>query len=279
MIYLPLSAQQIAYFNTFGFLKCPGMLADQIADVQKAFQALFNQHGGGHAGQAHDGKSRSCIVPFADQSARLSALLDDPRIKGIAASLLGEDFNYMGSDGNYYVGDTGWHSDGWHTKVKHLKIAFYLDDLTGDTGALRVIAGSHHVGDTYAEALQKELADPVRTWGMEGRDVPAIALNVTPGDILVFNHNTKHAAYGGGNQRRMFTMNCCQRYPEHLIHELKDYVKGYARFWLDRAYGAKMVETATPERWVHLEQLHSNDGHLAELTREAKKRMTEPSRG
>ena len=35
-----------------------------------------------------------------------STLLDDPRIHDIAASILGDDFNYMGSDGNFYVGDT-----------------------------------------------------------------------------------------------------------------------------------------------------------------------------
>lgn len=39
------------------------------------------------------------------------------RINAIATQLLGEDFNYMGSDGNYYVGDTGWHSDGWHPEL------------------------------------------------------------------------------------------------------------------------------------------------------------------
>ena len=40
------------------------------------------------------------------------SLIDDPRIHALATTLLGDDFNYMGSDGNYYVGDTGWHSDG-----------------------------------------------------------------------------------------------------------------------------------------------------------------------
>jgi len=43
----------------------------------------------------------------------LSTLLDDPRIHDVAASLLGDDFNYMGSDGNFYAGDTRWHSDGY----------------------------------------------------------------------------------------------------------------------------------------------------------------------
>ena len=113
--------------------------------------------GAGHHGKPHEGKARSCIVPFIDQTARLCALLDDARILGIATSLLGDDFNYMGSDGNYYVGDTGWHSDGWHSNFTHIKIALYLDPLTRDTGAIRVIPGSHLPGDTYANALAEKL--------------------------------------------------------------------------------------------------------------------------
>ena len=34
------------------------------------------------------------------------------------------------------------------------------------------------------------------------------ALETIPGDILMFNHDTYHSAWGGGNRRRMFTMNC-----------------------------------------------------------------------
>lgn len=40
-----------------------------------------------------------------------------------------------------------------------------------------------------------------------------------------------------------------------------------------------MLATATPERWVHLEQVHANDGHLAALSAKARQEMTEPSRG
>ena len=77
----------------------------------------------------------------------------------------------------------------------------------------------------------------------------------------------------------MFTMNLCQRYPEARVQELRDYLNGGARFWIDRAYGQTMVETAGPERTRHLEQVMANDGHLAELSRQARERMDEPSRG
>lgn len=275
----PLSEQQIAFFNTFGFLAFPGLLKDRIDEIIGEFITIFQKRGGGHDGRPHDGRKRSCIVPFLDQSAVLCTLLDDPRISGIASSLLGDDFNYMPSDGNYYSGDTGWHSDGWHRETMHIKIAFYLDPLTRDTGCLRVIPGSHRIGDKFADDLQEQLNKSAKLWGMEGKDVPAIALETQPGDILVFNHNTKHAAFGGNGWRRMFTMNLCQRYPETRVQELRDYLNGVSRFWVERAYGEIMVNTAGPERLRHLEQVMANDGHIAELSRKARESMAEPSRG
>ena len=40
-----------------------------------------------------------------------------------------------------------------------------------------------------------------------------------------------------------------------------------------------MVNTASPERMVHLQQIRENDTHLAGLVRELKKTMKEPARG
>ena len=276
---LPLTEQQVAFFDTFGYLGFPGLLADHAEAISSAFEAVWQGRGGGHDGRPHDGKRRSCIVPFIDQSEYLSSLIDDPRILGIATSLLGDDFNYMGSDGNYYAGDTGWHSDGWHREIRHIKIAFYLDPLTRDTGCLRVIPGSHRIGDAYAEGLQEQIRRSQELWGLSGPEVPAVALETKPGDVVCFNHNTKHAAFGGNGWRRMFTINLCQRYPDAKLQELRDYISGAARFWIDRAYGDAMVATAGLERRRHLEQVMANDGHLAELSRQAREKMAEPSRG
>ena len=192
-----LSPQQHSFFDNFGFLAFPGLLADRIEEITEAFEELWSARGGGHHGQPHDHEHRSCIVPFIDSSAILSSLLDDPQILGITTSLLGDDFNYMGSDGNLYTGDTGWHSDGRHEETLHIKIAFYLDPVTRDTGCLRVIPGSHRLGDTYADSLQEQVRNSAESWDIGGPDVPAMALETQPGDIVCFNHNTKHAAFGG----------------------------------------------------------------------------------
>ena len=274
-----LTDQQVSFFETFGYLGFPGLMKDRIREITDEFESVWAGRGGGHAGRPHDGAARSCIVPFIDQSAGLSSLLDDPRILAIGNSLLGDDFNYMGSDGNYYVGDTGWHSDGWHIDIRHLKIAFYLDPVTRDTGCLRVIPGSHLPGDRYAGLLNERVGRSADLLGIPGREAPSAALETEPGDIVCFNHNTKHASFGGGSRRRMFTMNLCQRYPDDRLQEMRDYISGHARFWVERNYGEIMMRTAGPGRMRHLEQIMANDGHLAELSRQAREKMPEPARG
>ncbi len=274
-----LSEQQIQSFKTFGFLAFPGLMADRIQEITSEFEELWVDPKTGIR-RPHDGKRHSCIVPFIDQREKLCSLLDDPRILAIAKGLLGDNFNYMGSDGNFYVGDTGWHSDGWHPEQVHLKIAFYLDSVKKDTGCLRVIPGSHLPGDRFSNALEEKLPKNAEAFfGMQARDVPAVPLESEPGDILVFNHNIKHAAFGGSSRRRMFTINLCQRYPEQSLGDLRNYISGFARFWVDRVYGEAMVANANSERKIHLEQVMANEGHLAELTRKAKETMTMPQQG
>jgi hypothetical protein len=270
---------QIAYFKAFGFLKFPGLFQEEIGSIIDAFEDIWRAHGGGHDGKPHDGKARSALVPFIDQHERLCALLDDPRILGIASTLLGDDFNYTGSDGNYYVGDTNWHSDGWHPKYTYIKLAFYLEPLNRDNGCLRVIPGSQRIGEGFADHLQATLRKSQDNYDVHGRDVPAFALDTTPGDLLLFNHNTKHAAFGGGTHRRMFTMNLSQRYQDEDLDQLRSYVSGFSRFWLDEAYGKTMIQTADANRLRHLEQIMANDDHLPELSRKARAEMAEPSRG
>ena len=275
-----LTHQQLAFFDTFGYLYCPGLLADCATQIIDEFETVWAAHGGGHHGQRHDGKQRSCIFPFPDLSEYLSSLLDDPRIHDIAASICGDDFNYTSGDGNFYAGDTRWHSDGYQAdRIQSIKIAFYLNPLTRNTGALRVIPGSHRVGDAFADAVEREIRESNKIWGLEGRDVPAMILETTPGDIVVFNHNLKHAAFGGAERRSMYTMNFSRRYPENRLPELRDVLGREARFWIDRIHGEAMIATAGPERMQHLEQVMANDTHLADLTRELKKTMDEPARG
>ena len=281
-----LTEQQLAYFDTFGFLKFPGLFAEDVGGITDTFESIWADHGGGHDGRPHDGRHRSALVPFIDQDDYLSGLIDDTRIDDVIGSLLGDDYNYTGSDGNYYVGDTKWHSDGYlkHPKYTSVKMAFYLDPVTRDTGCLRVIPGSHKLDDEFAGALQE--ATPTskenrveELWGTHGSEVPAIALECEPGDLLMFNHRIKHSSWGGSDRRRMFTLNFQERFAEEDLDELREDLSGKARFWLDEAYGKAMLRTAGPKRMVHLEQRLANADHLPALAAKARQEMSEPARG
>ena len=274
-----ITPEQKSFFHTFGYLSFPGLLNDRIDAIINAFEETWVKNGGGHNNKPHDGLKRSCISMY--QTEYIASLLDDPRLMVIAKTFLGDDYNFMGGDGNYYVGDTGWHSDGWvkRNEMMHIKFAFYLDPLTRSTGCLRVIPGSHNVGDCYAENLHKNIGNSQQVYGVAGKDFPAIALETKPGDVLIFNHNTKHAAFGGGVRRRMFTMNLSEHYPLEFIPALQDYVSGAARFWATEPYHENVLKNASPERMKHLEQLLANFDHVRELTRKAKETMLEPSRG
>ena len=248
---IPSPARQRAFFETFGFLKLPGLLKDGIAGVIAEFEAVFPQ-----LGRAHDGTKRTTIVPFVDQRAGLCALLDHPGILAAVGNLLGSDFNYVSSDGNYYTGDTGWHRDSLYQSNSYIKLALYLDPVTKDTGCLRVIPGSH----TDAGMKQWDgaaMADSQELWNVASRDVPCFPLENEPGDVLLFNHRTLHASFGGGKQRRMFTMNLGRRAQsptemDDLISYISYHIRGHG---LLAPYGPTMMETASPARRVHLAQV------------------------
>jgi hypothetical protein len=231
---MTLTQQQKNFFDTFGFLHLKGAMSKDVGWITEAFEVV---HRNGR--NNHDGTKRSTIVPFIDQNEKLCTLLEHPVVEGAAESLLGPNFNYLAGDGNYYVGDTSWHSDGWwDTTSVFLKIAFYLDPLTRDSGALRVIPGS----------------------------VPAAALETEPGDLAIFNHNTKHASFGGSKHRRMFTLNLGQHAKTPAQFDcLKKYLSCHIPSWAPRTHSELMRSTANERRMRHLSQVIENEAHVAEL--------------
>jgi hypothetical protein len=292
---MEITPQQHHFFETFGYLALPGLLVDDIGWIAEEFAAVWEDRG-----VVHDGTKRSCIVPFIDQRERLCTLIDHPHIEALIAGLLGDDFNYLGGDGNFYTGDTGWHSDGAHRVGQYLKIALYLDPVARDTGCLRVIPGSHRLEGAGARSAgpvpgrgagpgqhapesgwaARQAGKSRELWGIEPRDVPCVALETQPGDVVAFNHNLMHASFGGSQRRRMFTLNNCRRCetPEE-IQELEKYISARARFWTDHMHSDVMKATASPQRMRHLRQVMEHEGHLPALVAKARQEMPEPALG
>ncbi len=255
---MQLTQQQIDFFKTFGYLHFPALFsADEVAWISEEFEYSIQHFG---RGDVHDGTRRTMFGGPIEHRPRLCSLLDDPRIVGLCDGVLGEGFNYASGDGNYYSGDTGWHPDGnWH-QLFAVKIAFYLDPLTRDSGCLRVIPGSHHP-DHFIRAQKLDLNKSHELLGVEPRDIPGnLALETQPGDLVIFNHDLYHASFGGSTRRRMFTMNLTRpcSTPED-IETLRQYVSvhspgGYSVDTGGGMYFPTMLSTAGPERMQHLRQ-------------------------
>ncbi|MCW3055499.1 MAG: hypothetical protein JWN14_4669, partial [Chthonomonadales bacterium] len=132
--------------------------------------------------------------------------------------------------------------------------------LTQDTGCLRVIPGSHDP-DHYVRKHKINLSKSEELFGFLPKDFPGnVALETNPGDILIFNHDTYHSAWGGSTRRRMFTMNCIRHC--HTDDELvmgRNYVRVHSPGGYNVATGAGMffplmLDTADARRRIHLDQ-------------------------
>ena len=206
---MELNEQQLRLFDTFGFFKFPGLFAEEINDIIIAFEQVWTDLGVTHDYTHHTHSNRT---DFVKRSESLSRLIDEPRVAGMARSILGDDFKYHTSDGHIFVGDTKWHGDKHpYPRYKLVRFAFYLDPIARDTGCLSVIPGTRHPGDVFSDAVHEVLplsakSRPEEFWGILGPEVPAVALETRPGDVLVINVDTKHSTWGGGNRRRMFSL-------------------------------------------------------------------------
>jgi hypothetical protein len=258
------------FFETFGYLKLPGLLADDIGWISDEFDAVWARRTDIH----HDGSQRT-IYPdaFLNASPILARLIEHPVLNAVCEEVVGPDIVYYGGDGNYYSGDTAWHrdvfdiQDGDEAKsiVRHIKIAFYLDPLTATTGALRVIPGSHHLGDKFAQELRAYARQGSTELGVAPEDVPSVALPVTPGDIMIFDHRIMHASFGGSEARRMFAMNLFE--PCHTSRQ-KELTARLFRMYGSRGmsyfFSENVTEDAPPSRLHRFEPALEFDAARAE---------------
>ena len=234
----PTSGQK-RFFDDFGYLFLPGLMREEVLWIIEEFESVFAR-----AGIVHDGGKRSSLGAFVERSTRLCTLLDHPKVNGLLGGLLGEDYNYLGSGGELYVGDGMWHPDCHGDPVRQVKWAMYLDSLTPETGALRLVPGSHRQG------WQGNL-DTRTLWGIGEDEVPCAAPRNRPGDVIVFDQMTLHNAIGGGHRRRMLNLLACSscRTEDELAFLSRRLPESREKLRWDI-----MRETATPERMRHLEQ-------------------------
>jgi hypothetical protein len=195
LVPLSVTDAEVARFKTFGLLHLRGVQNDVVPVISDAF-ANFPVVGR---------QGRAGVARIAERSEVLQkVLLADSRCPRLARRLLGSDVTYIGGDGVRYDGATYWHRDGNHRALRLLKIVQYLEPLGSGTGALRIIPGTHRRDGSW-DTFAAELENPLHFLGMENTEVPAFAVESTPGDLIAFDPHSYHASFGGSDRRRQIT--------------------------------------------------------------------------
>lgn len=141
----------------------------------------------------------------------LSSLLEDDRFLRSAEQIFGGDVVGRTCNSNSFDGDrTEWHPDAHDLARRAVKFAFYLQPLDGNSGALRLIPGSHKDplhSDIKKITLKESNKGVIDKGGLEVDEMPAFVARSEPGDVVVFDSRIWHASWGGGINRRMCSIN------------------------------------------------------------------------
>ena len=195
-----LTPEQIAHFETFGFLVLRDVFsAAEVGSIQTEFDSVWSEASGGEAWSGEKTESRQ---PFCEIRPSLTELVEDDRIYGAVEQLLGPKFIWGASGATRYVGDSGWHADDYGGLLETypaIKVVMYLEPVDKDTGCLRIIPGSHHSSFKRAlRPLEEQNADSsMMPFSVPGRETPGYPMETQPEDLLFFDSRAHHGAFGG----------------------------------------------------------------------------------
>ncbi len=203
-----ITPEQKARFHTFGFIHLPQQFSlEEMEAVTREADTLWEeQRGGGPPTGQNQG-----IIDIVEKGEVMTNMLVDDRIWGTVEALLGPGFVWNGSGGSLsFTGVTGKGVHHWHTDrpnephANTYSFHLYLDKVRSDTGALRVIPGSHKPS-LHDELLSlNEQADDtsMKVFGLGHTDMPGVAIESDPGDIVFFSQKIYHGVYGMQPGRR-----------------------------------------------------------------------------
>ncbi len=166
-----------ARFREEGFVVLRGAFEPEPL-AREIDRALEDSRRGEFLAQVGDGTIGGRYVPMTCERTPVSlALLE--RLEPIATALAGAPVLPTRAKGVLYAGESPWHRDAAEP-VGSIGFAAYLERLRAESGALRVVPGSHR---TEASA-------------------PEVALETEPGDVIAFDERLLHASMGGRDRRQ-----------------------------------------------------------------------------
>ena len=197
------SHQQILHFRAFGFVVLRGFLDEHEvarlrAEVTTSIGEAFGGVGTGDDAEGTGG-IRGDYLPLSVDRAPLSQSLiaDDARFFQGSTELVGHPTVPTVPIATCFTSNSGWHTDDGRG-VGGVKFLAYLESRTAETGALRVMPGTH-VPEYQCRINEYWSQDPAAQ-GFAAWPVPGVALETEPGDVIAFNVHLFHSSDGGHNR-------------------------------------------------------------------------------
>jgi hypothetical protein len=195
-------------------------------------------------GILRDGPGRGDIrfqhVPMMTAETPVSLSLLD-RAETVAAAAFGGPVLPTRAKGTRYYGETPWHTDS-DLPLRSVGFLAYLEPVGADSGALRVIPGSHH--PQFREAIRGMSATCLRDQSLPGHVVA-----IEPGDMIVLDERVLHASFGGGI-RRQWRVDYVSAAADTEVNLAKSYFASiYAPDW-DGGYDVDRYPSYGPD-WRH----------------------------
>ncbi len=198
-----LSNAQIHHYHTFGFVIMRGCYSPaEVARLRSELQAQMARETS-HLPPSDQRRDFCCML--GEHNPTFRGLLEDPRFLQVAEQLHGEVLPVWCDGNRYGTSDTGWHPD-LHGNITDalthagVKFIHYLEPLHAGNGALRVIPGSHQ------RPLHDQVAEHLRAHAPVQSELPSVACEVEPGDVVAFHHALYHAAFNVRQSRWMHTL-------------------------------------------------------------------------
>jgi hypothetical protein len=180
----------LSHFQTFGFAVLRQFF-ETNALVEEIDRVL---HDGilPSSGRIRGAVTSFQYVPMMTAETPMSLSLLD-RTEGVAKILLRCPVLPTRAKAVRYSGDTSWHADSV-VPIASVGCAAYLECLEAESGALRVLPGSH--GPEFSDAIC------ALGTGIAAQTLPAHVVSTEPGDLIVFDEHLFHASCGGGVRRQ-----------------------------------------------------------------------------
>lgn len=246
-----LTKDQVSQFELFGFVVLKDIFDDSDLKVLRDEFSIAVARHENEVG-LFNGEEDHTFSMMGEDTPFYSSLLEDPRFYEPASQLFGEDIIALEVNSYRYTGNTPWHyNDGSPNRYGYgPKYQFPIfEPVTGETGALRMIPGSHR--DPWQSDLTKwwplAKGSSRSDVGIEYLDkIPHYAAECNFGDAVLFDMRIVHSTFGGAVDRKV-TAVTYYNYPETAeeLHVMKSIAPGFVK---------------NPQRWnkVQWEEWFSN---------------------